>query len=153
MQILRSIYYANFELPLSYASLVWAQNESSVIKPHILQKKSLRMFFQNRNVHIGPLFKISKVLKFSGKVALENCALISNKSLHKTLTKILSDLVTQSFEFRIYNTRCVNSGYINVPFDQTKSYVRLLLKMQYIFGILGNLILSFKNKAIERFGY
>ena len=32
------------------------------------------MFFQNRNAHTGPLFK---VLKFNGKVAFENCIYIN----------------------------------------------------------------------------
>ena len=40
------------------------------------------MFFQNRNAHTGPLFKNSKMLKFSNKVALENFILVS-KSLQK----------------------------------------------------------------------
>ena len=35
------------------------------------------MFFQNRNAHIGPLFKNSKILEFRDKVALENCTLVS----------------------------------------------------------------------------
>ena len=48
------------------------------------------MFFQDRNAHTGPLFKNSKLLKFSDKVALENSTLIS-KSLYKTLPKIFCD--------------------------------------------------------------
>ena len=76
------IYHAIFESYLSYTSLVWTQNSSSVKRLHILQKKSLRlMIFQSRNAHTDPLLKCSKILQFSDKVALENCILIS-KSLH-----------------------------------------------------------------------
>ena len=78
----KSIYHAIFESYLSYTSLVWTQNSSSVKRLHILQKKSLRlMIFQSRNAHTDPLLKCSKILQFSDKVALENCILIS-KSLH-----------------------------------------------------------------------
>ena len=59
------------------------------------------MFFQNRNAHTGPLFKI---LKFNGKVAFENCILIS-KSLHKTLPKIFCDWFTLSFESHAHKAK------------------------------------------------
>ena len=45
IKTLRSVYYAIFESHLCYASLVWAQNTNSVKRLHLLQKKSLRMFF------------------------------------------------------------------------------------------------------------
>ena len=59
----RPIYYAIFEYHLCYASLAWAQNTNSVKRLHLLQKISLRiMFFQSRNSHTRPLFKMSKIL-------------------------------------------------------------------------------------------
>ena len=63
IKTLRSVYYAIFESHLCYASLVWAQNTNSVKRLHLLQKISLRiMFFQSRNSHTRPLFKMSKIL-------------------------------------------------------------------------------------------
>lgn len=47
---------------LCYVSLVWAQSTNSVKWPQLLQKKFLRMFFQN-NSHTGSLLKVSKILK------------------------------------------------------------------------------------------
>ena len=38
IKTLKSIYHAVFESHLSYASLVWTQNSSSVKRLHILQK-------------------------------------------------------------------------------------------------------------------
>ena len=72
-------YHAIFESHLSYHSLVWAQNSSSIKKSLFYKKKSLRlMLFLNRNIHADPLFKNLKTLKFSNKEALENCLLILN---------------------------------------------------------------------------
>ena len=74
IKTLRSVYYAIFESLLWYASLVWAQNTNLAKRLHLLQKKYLRiMFFQSRNSHTGPLFKVSKILKSFDKTALENC--------------------------------------------------------------------------------
>ena len=78
MKTLKSIYHAIFELQLCYASLFWTYNSSSDRRLYILQKQSLRlMLFQNRNTHACPLFKNSKVLKFSDKIALENFILVN----------------------------------------------------------------------------
>ena len=106
IKTLKTIYHAIFESRPSYASLVWAQKNSSRVKRlHILHKKSLRLcFFQNGNVHTGTLFKNSKILKFSDKVALENCILII-RSLHKTLPKIFCGWFTLSFKSYTNDTR------------------------------------------------
>ena len=81
------------------------------------------MFFQNRNAHTGPLFKTSKMLKFSDKVALENCILIGSP-FHKSLPKIFCDWFMLSFESHTHNTRWLNNGFINVPSHCTKFYGR-----------------------------
>ena len=59
IRTLTSVYYSIFESYLFYASLGWAQNTNSVKRLHLLQKKSPSIFFQSRNYHIGPLFKMS----------------------------------------------------------------------------------------------
>ena len=91
IKTLRSVYYAKFEYHLCDASLVWAQNTNSVKRLYLLQKKSFRiMFFQSRNSHTGPLFKVSKILKCFDKTALENCIFIS-KSLKGLLPSIFNN--------------------------------------------------------------
>ena len=81
------VYWAIFESHLCYASLVWVQTTNSVKTFHLLQKKSFRiMFFQSRNSQTGPLFKVSKILKYFDKTALENCIFIS-KSLKGSQVK------------------------------------------------------------------
>ena len=89
IKTLRSVYYAIFESHLFYASLVWAQNSNSVKRRPLLQKKSIRtMFFQSRNSHTGPLFKVSKSFD---ETALENFIFIS-KSLKGLLPSIFNSL-------------------------------------------------------------
>ena len=114
IKTLRSVYYAIFESHLCYASLVWAQNTNSVKRLHLLQKKSLRiMFFQSRNSHIGPLFKLSKFLKSFDKTALENCIFIS-KSLKGLLHSILNNWGKFSFESHSHDTRWSILGYLKI---------------------------------------
>ena len=53
IKALKSIHHAISE-SFSYASLVWAQNSSSIRSLHILQKRSLRLIFvHKRNAHRG----------------------------------------------------------------------------------------------------
>ena len=71
IKTLKSVYYSIFESHLCYASLVWAQNTDSIERLNLLQKKVLRvLFFQNRNSHTGPLFKVSNSLKSCDKTSL-----------------------------------------------------------------------------------
>ena len=51
LKILRSIYFANFDSFLSYCSLVWAQNFSSIQQILILQKKAIRI------INVQPMTK------------------------------------------------------------------------------------------------
>ena len=121
---LRSVYYAIFESHLCYASLVWAQNTNSVKRLHLLQKKSLRiMFFQSRNSHTVPLFKVSKILKSFDKAALENCIFI-NKSLKGLLPSIFNNWFKFSFEPHSHDTRWSNLSYLKIISYHTKTYDR-----------------------------
>ena len=91
IKTLKSVYYAIFESHLCYASLVCAQSNNSVKGLHLLQKKCLRlMFFQSKNSHTSPLFKMFKILKSFDKTALENCIFIS-KSLKGLLPSIFNN--------------------------------------------------------------
>ena len=77
-KILRSIYFAIFDSYLSYCSLAWAQNCSTIQQIVILQKKTIRIInFQPRNSHTSHLFKQSSILKFQDKICLENILFIS----------------------------------------------------------------------------
>ena len=134
IKTLRSVYYAIFESHLCYASLVWAQNTNSVKRLHLLQKKSLRiMFFQSRNSHIGPLFKVSKILKSFDKTALENCIFIS-----KSLKELLSSIFNNWFNFFFFDshshdTRWSNLGYLKIPSYRTKTYGRYSMFVNSIY--------------------
>ena len=90
IKTLRSVYCAIFESHLCYALLVWGQNTNSVKKLHLLQKKSLRMLFQSRKFHPGPLFKMFTIFKSLDKTALQNCIFIS-KSLKTLLSSIFNN--------------------------------------------------------------
>ena len=68
------------------------------------RKKSLRiMFFQSRDSHTGPLFKVSKILKSFDKTALENCIFIS-KSLKGLLPSIFNNWFKFSFGSHCHDT-------------------------------------------------
>ena len=67
------------------------------------------MFFQSRNSHTGPLFKVSKILKSFDKTALENCIFIS-KSLKGSL---LPFSITGS-KFLLSHTLMILDGQILV---------------------------------------
>ena len=109
---------------LYYSSLVWAQNFSSVKRLCILQKKALRLIhFQKRNTHTSPLFMHSKILKFSDKIALENCILVS-KCINKSLPKLFHNWFTFSFESHDHNTRWSELGCLKQPSYRTKCFGR-----------------------------
>ena len=140
IKTLRSVYYAIFESHLCYASLVWAQNTNSVKRLHLLQKKSLRiMFFQSRNSHTVPLFKVSKILKSFDKAALENCIFI-NKSLKGLLPSIFNNWFKFSFESHSHDTKQSNLGYLKIPSYRTKTYGRhsMFVNSTYVWNNLQN---------------
>ena len=158
MTTLKSIYHAIFELHLCYAALVWTYNSSSDRRLYILQKQPLRlMLFQNRNTHACPLFKTSKVLKFSDKIALENLMLV-RKSLSKSLPKTLCDWFTLPFESHAHNSKWANNGRINVPFHYTKTCGRYSVTVNaiYIWNFLqsqhqGTLLYLLKTKQLYEY--
>ena len=106
---LRPVYYAIFESHLCYASLVWAQNTNSIKRLHLLQKKSPRMFFQSRNSHTGPFFKMSKILRSFDQTVLENCIFI--KKIFKKVS--LQSSITGS-NFLLSHTLMILDGHILV---------------------------------------
>ena len=115
------VYYAIFESHLCYASLVWAQHTNSVKRFHLFQKKSLRiMFFQSRNFHTGPIFKVSKIFKSFDKTALENSIFI-NKSLKGLMSFIFNNWFKFSFESHSHDTRWSYLGYRKVISYHTKT--------------------------------
>ena len=120
IKTLRSVYYVIFEPHLCYASLVWAETLIQLKGFTYYGKKSFRMFFQSRNSHAGPLFKVSKIHKSFYKTVLENCIFIS-KSLKKLLLFIWFKF---SFESHSHGARWSNLGYLKIPSYRTKTYGR-----------------------------
>ena len=124
IKTLRSVYYPIFESHLCYASLFWTQNTNSVERLHLLQKKSLTiMFFQIRNSQIGPLFKVSKILKSFDKTALENC-IFTSKYLKDLLPSIFNNWFKFSFESHTHDAIWSNLGYLKILSYRTKTYGR-----------------------------
>ena len=133
IETLTSVCYAIFESYLCYASLVLAQNTNSIKSLHFLQKKSFRlMFFQSRNSHTGPLFKVSKILKSFEKTALGNCIFI-RKSLKWLLPSIFNNWFKFSFESHSNDTRRSNLGYLKISSYHTKTYGRYSMFLNSIY--------------------
>ena len=127
IKTLRSVYYAIFESHLCYASLVWAQNTNSVKRLHLLKKKSLRiMFFQSRNSHAGPLFKVSKILKPFDKTALENCIFIG-----KSLKGLLRFSIAGS-NFLLSHTLMILHGQTLVILKYPLTILKPMTDIQYL---------------------
>ena len=86
------------------------------------------MFFQSRNSHTGPLFKVSKILKSYDKTALENCIFISKSLKGLLITGAVIDNFNNwfkfSFESHSHDTRWSNFGYLKIPSYRTKTYGR-----------------------------
>ena len=90
LKILRSIYFAIFDSYLSYCSLVWAQNYSTIQRIIILQKKNIRIInLQPRNFHISALFKQNFILICQDKICLKNILFVS-KSLNNLLPSVFN---------------------------------------------------------------
>ena len=121
----------------------WAQNTDSVSRLHILQKKSLRViFFQNRNSHTGPLFKVSKIRKSFHKTALEKYIFIS-KSLKRSLPPIFNGW----FKFFLSHTLMIIDGPILAilknPLTVLKPMVDIqCLLIRYMFGITYKVVIK-----------
>ena len=113
---------------------------------HLSQKKSLRkMFFQSRNSHIRPLFKVSKILKYFDKTALENCILIS-KSLIGLLPSIFNNWFKNFFESHSHDTRWSNLDYLKIPSCHNKTYGRYSMFINSIY--VWNHLQSFHHNVI-----
>ena len=125
LKTLRSVYYATLHC-FGRKTLI------QFIQLHLLQKKSLRMFFQSRNFHTGALFQVSNILKYFKKTALEKCIFI-RKSLTRLYPFIFNSCFKFSFESHSHDTRWSNLGYLNIPFFQTKTYGRYLMFINAIF--------------------
>ena len=71
---------------------------------YILLKKSLRMLFQSRNFHRGPLFKASKILKPFHKAAPKSY-IFTDKSLKGSLPSFCNTWFKFSFQLHSHDTR------------------------------------------------
>ena len=78
VNILGTICYAIFGPQIDYANVVWARKFNAVKRFFTLQKKALRIIsFQPRDCHSSPSFKKHNILKFEGKIPLENVLQVS----------------------------------------------------------------------------
>ena len=90
------------------------------------------MYFLNRNTHAAPLFKDSNIVKFSDKIALENCIFIKNY-FNQTLPKPFKNWFTISTGSRTHNTRWSNLGCLKIPPHKTKIHGRKSVKISAIY--------------------
>ena len=101
-KFLKSVYQTILKSHLFYSCLVWTQNINFIKRLYILRKKSLRlMYFLNRNTHTTPLFKDSNILKFSDRIARENCIFMKNY-FNQTLPTPFKNWFTLSLQIHIH---------------------------------------------------
>ena len=91
------------------------------------------MYFQKRNTYTAPLFRNSKILRFSDKVAVENCLFIC-KCLNRTLPPIFNNWFTLSLDSHDHYTRWSELGCLKKPYHRTKIYGRFSFIVSAIYS-------------------
>ena len=106
LRILRSIYFAIFNLCLSYCCLVWAQNYSTIQRIIILQKRDIIITnLQPKNFHTSPLFKQNSILKFRDEICSENMLFVRKfLSLNNLLQLVFNAWFSVSSDQHNYKT-------------------------------------------------
>ena len=81
------------------------------------------MHFLKRNARASHFFKNLKMLKFPEKVILKNCILIF-KYFNQSLLKAFKNWFTLATVSHTHNTRCSNSGCLEISSHKTRLYGR-----------------------------
>ena len=119
---LRNIYFAIFDSHLSYSCIVWAQNINTVRRLIIFQKKALRLVnSKDQLFHSSPLFSSNNILKFGGKITLENILFVS-KSISRQAPSIFHEWLTFSGNLHRYETCWSATNHLNIPTFRTQKY-------------------------------
>ena len=122
LKILRSIYFAIFDSYSYYFCLAWAQNFISIQLILILQKKVVRIIYlRPRNFHTSPLFKQNFILKFQGKIWLENILFVS-RSLNNLSPSNFNTWFSFSSEQHNYQTSSSTQENLMKRFYKTNRY-------------------------------
>ena len=79
------------------------------------------MYFLNHNAHATPLFKDLNILKFSDKIAFENCIFVKNY-FDLTLPTPFNNWFTLSTDLYTHNTKWSNLGCLKIPPQKTRIY-------------------------------
>ena len=76
----------------------------------ILQKKAIKIInFQTRNFHSSPLFKQNSIIKFQGKICLENVLLLS-KSINNLSLSVFNTWFSFFSDQHNYETSSFTQG-------------------------------------------
>ena len=118
---LRSIYFAIFSSIMSYAVLIWGQNNTSQFKRvQNLQNKALKVinFAHSRE---SPLvsYKKSNIIRLSDHVKLQNF-LFAHDSIYNILPKSLCNMYEFLSNKHSYSTRIACNNNISLPKARTK---------------------------------
>ena len=112
---LRNIYFAIFNSFLSHSCIVWAQNINTVRRLIVLQTKALRIInFKDQLFHSSSLFSSNSILKFGGKITVENIIFVS-KSISKQVPFIFIDWFTFLGNLHRYETCWSTTNHLNIP--------------------------------------
>ena len=158
MKTLRNIYYAIFDSHLTYSCIVWAQNINTVKRLIVVQKKALRiMNFKDQLFHSSPFFSENNILKFTGKITLENILLV-NKSVNRQVPSIFYDWFTFSGDLHRHEACWSVTDHLNIPTLWTQKYGRFSIRASTIhsWNSMQNLLiknLSLKNSTSKKIKY
>ena len=129
---LRNIYFAIFDSHLSYSSIVWARNISTVRRLIILQKRGLRIInLKDQLFHSSPLFSSNNILKFGDKITIENI-LFASKSINRQVPSTFYDWFTFSGYLHRYETCWFVTNHLNIPTFRTQKCGRFSIRASAI---------------------
>ena len=113
--LLKQIYYAQFNSHLSYGCQVWGMKPTSITQTLILQKKAVRlMSFSHKDAPSSPIFKDLQILKLNDLITTNNVNFV-----HKTLNKLSPSHFKNFYELHIpnhdYNTVNNPNSQYSIP--------------------------------------
>ena len=134
MKTLRNMCFAIFDFHLTYFCIVWDQNIDTVNRLIILQERALRIKnFNDQLFHSSPLFPENNILKFGGKITLENILFV-NKSINRQVSPIFYDWCTFSGNLHGHKTFWSVNDNPNIPTFWTQKYGRFSTKASTIYS-------------------
>ena len=151
---LHSIYYGIFSSIMTYGSQIWGQvRNRHISRIETLQNKAIRIInFAPYNGASNPLYKQSKILKFSDHIKLQNFLYVLD-NINKKTPIVLQDSFQLVRNTHSYPTRGSYNNKVVIPKANTRIYGIGSIRFQsaqfwnYMVNQFSNLKLNLQSRA------